>query len=322
MLEDKPLYQRAKDFLFGKDFLILLFFLALSFTFWFILTINQSYEKELPVVVHLSGVPQNVVVTTNISDTVYVTVRDKGFMLLPYYTANKLRPISLPFATYTGSKKGHGQVPLADLRRLVAKQLFSSTQIVSLKADNLDFYYNYGRKKEVRVALQGNVVPGGNYYLSHTRLDPEKVVVYADDKTLDSITTVQTVYINLTNFTDTVTRTVALKAVKGVKMVPGQVRVTFYPDVLTDESVDVPVTTINKPDGVVVRTFPQRVKVYFTVGASMFRMLNLDEFKVVVDYSELAKQRSDKCTLHLAGKPAGVNNVKLELQQVDYLIEQ
>ncbi len=325
MLNDRSVYERVKDFLFGflnKELFIFLFFLALSFVFWFILTLNQTYEKELPVEVRLTGVPENVVITTNISDTIYVTVRDKGFMLLPYYTSNKLRPLAVSFAAYSTRHGGHGQVPLADIRKLVSKQLMGSAQITNVKADNLDFYYNFGRKKEVKVALQGNIVPAKNYYLAHAEFSPDKVTIYADDATLDTITTLQTAYLNIVNFSDTVTRTVQLKAIKGVKMVPKTVKVTLYPDVLTEESTEVPVTAINKPAGVTIRTFPQRVKVIFSCGANMYRMINLSEFKVVVDYNEVVKQPSDKCKLHLVGKPRGVSNAKLEMEQVDYLIEQ
>ncbi len=325
MLNDRTTGQKAKDFLFSllnKQFFVFLFFLATSFVFWFLITLNQTYEQEFPCAVHLSGVPENVVITTDVSDTVYVTVRDKGFLLLPYYASHRLRPLSLPFATYSTRQSGRGQVPLADLRKLIAKQLLSSAQITSVKADNLDFYYNFGQKKEVKVALQGNIVPSKNYYLAQVHFSPERITIYADDAMLDTITTVQTSYLNIVGFSDTVTRTVQLKPVKGVKMVPQTVKVSFCPDVLTEESAEVPVTIINKPDGVTLRTFPQRVKVNFTVGASMYRTINLEEFRVVVDYNEVASHPSDKCTLHLAAKPHGVSNVKLDIAKVDYLIEQ
>ncbi len=46
-----------------------------------------------------------------------------------------------------------------------------------------------------------------------------------------------------------------------MKIVPQMVRLAVYPDVLTEESVDVPVTAINVPDNMVLRTFPSKVAV-------------------------------------------------------------
>ncbi len=325
MLNIGKTYKIVRDFLFGalnKEFLIFLFFLAVSGSFWLLMTLNETYEKELPVIVRIAGVPKNVVMTTDISDTVYVTVKDKGFMLLSYTTSNKLHPVVLNFATYANKQTGHGQVPTADLQKYIRQQLFASSAITSVKADRLDFFFNYGINKEVKVMLAGNIIPGENYYLAHVQFSPEKVTVYASQSKLDSIDAVSTEYLNIVNFNDTVVKTVRLKSMTGVKIVPQTVKITLYPDILTEESLEVPIIAINKPEGLVIRTFPQRVRVKFTVGASMYRSIKPTDFQVVVDYKEIAAHPSDKCTLILLSKPRGVNNAHLEINKVDYLLEQ
>lgn len=325
MLNLKKAYNIVRDFLFGmlnKEFLIFLFFLALSGIFWLMMTLNETYEKELPVVVRMSGVPKNVVMTTPMSDTVYVTVRDKGFVLLSYITSYQLHPLSLSFSNYANKQAGYGQVPVADIQKHVRQQLFQSTSVVSVKAERLDFFFNYGLNKVVKIKLVGNVVPANNLYLSHVQFSPEKVTVYANEKKLDSIAYVSTEYLNIVNFEDTVVRTVRLKAMKGVKIVPESVKLMLFPDVLTEASVEVPITAVNKPPHLVIRTFPQKVRVHFTVGASMYRTIKPGDFKVVVDYGEVMARPSDKCNLYLQSKPRGVQNARLEMAQVDYLIEQ
>ena len=305
----------------NKKFLIFLFFLALSTIFWLLMTLNESYEKELPIVVRIGGVPKNVVMTTAISDTVYATVRDKGFVLLSYDFGNKLHPIVLNFSTYANKQTGRGAVPLPDLHKYIRQQLFASTAIVSIKAERLNFFFNYGLNKQVQVKLAGHIIPADNYYLSHIRFIPQKVVVYAAAEKLDSITAVVTEYQNIVNFSDTVIRTVKLKPIVGAKIVPQTVRLALYPDVLTETSVEVPIQAINTPPGIVIRTFPHRVRVNFTVGASMYRMINPDDFSVVADYREIAARPSDKCTLRLQKTPRGITKARLEVSQVDYLIE-
>ena len=128
--------------------------------------------------------------------------------------------------------------------------------------------------------------------------------------------------VDIVNFGDTVIQTVALEKIKGVKMVPDRVRIGLYPDIMTEESIDVPVGSINMPEGKVLRTFPSRVKVNFIVGASMFRNITADQFQVVVDYNELMEHPSDKCNIYLKASPHSVRSAKLSISQVDYLIEQ
>ena len=376
----------VRSFLYSsknKQFLIFLFFLFLSGIFWLMETLNETYDEEFPVAVRLVGVPKNVVITTPLTDTVRVTVHDKGFMLLGYATSRRFRPVVLKFDTYADGETGHGIVPMVDIQRQIRQQLYSSSTISGIKSARLDFYFNYGRKKVVKVSLAGNIVPAKDYYLSHVQFWPDKVTVYASkakldsietvmteflrianfsdtvtrvvmlrpingvkitpakdyylshvqfwpDKVtiyaskakLDSIETVMTEFLRIANFSDTVTRVVRLRPINGVKITPAKVKITLFPDILTEETMEVPITAINRPIGTVIRTFPQRVKVTFTVGASLYRQVKASDFHVVVDFKDIAAHPSDKCNLYVTQRPRGVSNVRLEMNQVDYLIEQ
>lgn len=286
------------------------------------MTLNESYEVELPVPMKLVGVPKNVVMTSAMSDTVRVTVRDKGFALLSYEAYRKLRPLRFSFLTYANKQTGKGQVAVTDIQRLVRQQLYGSTSISSIKADKLDFSFNYGQNRRIKVKLVGHVVPSENYYLSHVQIEPDFVTVYASKEVLDKLGAVATQSLNLTNFYDTVQRVVNLAAVEGAKIVPSKVKVTLYADVLTEGSVEVPITTINKPANLTIRTFPQSVTVSYTVGAKVYRFVKASDFDVVADYNEISAHPSDKCNLTLKSRSRFARNPKLETTQVDYLIEQ
>ena len=54
----------------------------------------------------------------------------------------------------------------------------------------------------------------------------------------------------------------------------------------------------------------------------MFRTVKADQFVVVVDYNEVMQHKSDKCDLQLIKTPYMVRNAQLEINQVDYLVEQ
>lgn len=306
----------------GKQFLIFLFFLALSAAFWLLMTLNETYEVEFAVPLRLAGVPKNVVVTQELSDTLRVTVRDKGYVMLMYETSNRFRPVKVNFQTYADKQAGQGQVTVADLQKMMRQQIYGSSTITSIKASPLSFYFNYGRNKRVRIRLEGTIEPGGNYYLAHTQLSPDYATVYASDKILSSIEVVSTERLDLSNFEDTVTRVVALKPIAGAKIVPSTVKVTLYADVLTEGVADVPITAVNKPANLIIRTFPQTAKVHFTVGANAYRLVRPSDFTVTVDYHDIAAHPSDKCKLTLRSHSRFARTARLETDQVDYLIEQ
>ena len=69
----------VRNFLFSnrnREFLIFLFFLALSGIFWLLMTLNETYEKEIVVPIRITNIPTDVMLTSEETDTVRVTIRD------------------------------------------------------------------------------------------------------------------------------------------------------------------------------------------------------------------------------------------------------
>ena len=325
MRRQNQIFKVVGNFLFSslnKEFLIFLFFLLLSGAFWLMMALNETYEEELKVPVRLVGMPRNAVMTDEPADTVKVTVRDKGFTLVTYKYGHWFRPLTFKFATYANEDQGHGAIPAADIIKQVQSQLYGSSKLLSVKPEKLDFYFTYGASKKVPVRFRGKISTSKSYYLAHTEFSPMMVTAYANKKVLDELKYVEIEPFNYRNLQDTIRRNVRLQKIRGVKLVPSTVRLSVYPDVLTEESIEVPVSAVNMPAGMVLRTFPSRVTVRFTIGASQFRTIRPEQFNVVVDYQALAENPSDKCTLQLRSVPSSVSKAKLELDKVDYLLEQ
>ena len=317
----RNILKAVRNFLFSglnKEFLIFLFFLALSGAFWLLMTLNETMEREFKIPMRLTGVPGNAVITGELPDTVRVTVRDKGFTLVTY----DFRPLVFRFSNYADEDEGKGVIPLTDVQKQVLSQMYGSSKLLQVKPGAFDFYFTYGTSKKVPVVFRGKITTSKSYYLAHTEFYPSMVTVYANKQQLDKLQSVEIEPFNYRNLQDTIRQAVKIRKIRGVKIVPSTVRLSVYPDVLTEEAIEVPITAINMPPGMVLRTFPSKVTVRFTIGASLFRTIKPNLFKVVVDYEELAANPSDKCTLQLRSVPRSVSKASLEIDRVDYLLEQ
>ena len=94
------IFKAVRNFLFGwmnREFLIFLFFLLLSGTFWLLMALNETYEREVEVPVQLVEIPKNIVLTSDTTTNVRVMVHDKGFSLLAYLYGNKIHAINVKF---------------------------------------------------------------------------------------------------------------------------------------------------------------------------------------------------------------------------------
>ena len=316
--------QFLKKFLFSranKEFVIFLFFLALSGIFWLQTTLNEVYEREFAIPISVTGIPKNAVLTSDETDTVRMTIRDKGITLLTYMYGDVLKKVNVSFKTYAKGN-GTGVISAAELQKMVYQQLASGSRITSVKPEKLEFYYNYGAKKVVPVRWSGRVIPEEMFFISRVAYQPDSVTIYASQEKLDSINVLYTEQLNYANFRDTLRANCELAKIRGVKMIPDHVRVTFFTDVLTEESIEgVPIKAINMPVGKSLRTFPAKVNVSFVAGASLYRNLSPNDFTVVADYNEIINHPTEKCHIYLKNVPRGISRARLSVSMVDYLIE-
>ena len=108
--------------LVNKEFLIFLFFLALSGAFWLLLALNDTYEKEIRFPIRIVNIPKNVVLTSEMDDTIRVVVRDKGYTLCTYLYGDVIKRIDLPFS-WQVIKKVYGMMTTTDLSKLLYHEI-------------------------------------------------------------------------------------------------------------------------------------------------------------------------------------------------------
>lgn len=319
----KRKYKDIKDFLLNrssKEFLIFIFFLAMSAAFWFLSVLNDTYEEEYGVELRIVDVPSDVVITQSLPDTVKVRLRDKGFNLLKYYFTDDLRPISLHFALYANSK-GRGYVSATDLQKILLMRMASTTSIVSVKADRWEFYYNHGARKRIAVRLDGELRPAENYYITQMRLSPDSVTVYAEESAFDSIAAVFTETQSIRNLKESQELQVPLQGITGAKIEPKVVKLKISVEQLTEVTLNVPVQPINMPEGMLLKTFPARVDIVAAVGIERSKKLKAEQFAVVADYNDLPEDPSEKLKLRIYMQPSGVVKTTIKENMVDYVIE-
>ena len=267
-------------------------------------------------------VPKNVVLTSGDEDTLRFTVRDKGISLVTYFYKKEQQPVEIDFTRYANSA-GTGVVPAADLLRLANTRLPASAKAISVKPEQVLFYYNNGEKKIVPVHYQGKVEPDMLYFISAVTYSTDSVTIYASEDKLDSISTAYTEPIANRGFRDSLTINARLQPIEGVKMVPNQVTIHFQTDMLTEGTIDdIPVVGINMPEGKVLRTFPAKLAVSFVTGMKNYQTMQPSDFLIVADYNELAADSTARCNVYLRRQPDGIQRVRMATEQVDYIIEE
>jgi hypothetical protein len=305
----------------SREFLIFLFFVALSAVFWLLQVLNNDYETDLQIPLKIKNVPTQVVIVDEVPEALTIHVKDRGTVLANYLWGKSFLPVTVDFKDEvpTGSRI---RISADELQKRVGSQLNQSTRFMSIKPDSLSFSFTTGKAKKVPVCLAGHVEPQRQYYISNTRFQPDSVMVYAQKEILDTLTAAYTVPVELEEIADTTRRSLPLARVKGAKFVPDVTEVTWMVDVYSEKTVEVAVQGINFPADKVLRTFPSKVQVTFQVGLSNFMQVTADDFFIGVTYESLLQNRQAKCEPVVKSQPRCVNHVRVNPREVDYLIEQ
>lgn len=324
----RPFWRKLHEILFSpksKEVVLFLFFVFVAGVFWCLQALDETAEFEFDVPLELQEVPDGVVITSPLPESVTVSVRDKGTNLMGLWR-NKLRPIGVKFSDYesTANSYGRARVPQADVLKVLQSLLPGTAKIQYVRPDTLEFYYNHGHHKSVPVRVRGNIGTSPEFYLLEVAANPSQVVVYASPALLDTLSCIYTDVLKLEDLKSTTTTEVGLSPLHGAKVVPSKVDVTAKVDAYTERNIEVPVQAVNFPGDKQLRTFPSTVSITYTVGLARDASVTPDMFHILVTYEELLEHQEagkTKLHLHLRSTPESVHNIRISPSDVDYLIE-
>lgn len=312
--------------LLNKQVLIFIVFIFVSAGFWLLNVSDDNAHIELEYSFELTNVPENVVITSDIPDTVKITVDDKVFEGMRYRLRGKQNySLQLDFTEMVGkaTKNMNGGSFVIDRHvweQLLNRKLFSSSHVIAYEPSFVEVTYASNVGRRLPVVFNGKAVTTADRELMGIRLDPDSVLVYAASSILDTLTRVYTEHVQLENVQQPVEEYVSVLAQRGVKTRPEEVKMSVSVDWLISKKVSVPITVENLPMNKILRTFPMKADISFLITASTSGIVSPSDFQVVVDYLDIDPS-APTCRVKLRKAPAGISNVRLSVETVEYVLE-
>ena len=297
-----------------------MFFLVLSAGFWLFLTLDEEYEVVIAVPVKLKNVPDNVVITTPLPSEIKVRLHDHGGVLMKYRFIKQLGTIVVDFNNYD-KFSGHVALPTNEVAKVLLSRMQATTRIVSFSPDTLEYFFNFGTYRKVPVIIRGSITADSLYAIADTTIAPRYVKVYGSKELLDTLRAVYTKPLSIEGLSQQESTTAQIAPIRGAKIVPSKITATFNVDQVTEKTVQVPVEHINFPAGKTLKTFPGIVNVTFHVGMKQYKNITADKFAIVISYEDLANTPSNRLKLSLKSKPKGISHVRIQPEDVEFLIE-
>lgn len=303
----------------GRDILLYLVFVVISFAFWAILSLNNLIQDNYKVMFRITGIPQGVTMINDYPREFNVTVKNNGYVLLKYMIGDNPE-ITVDFKEYAN---GNGQMLISrqEMEDMLVAEFGSGTSIVSFSPESLSIKYTSLPGKKVPVEIYGDYVANFQYVVNGEIVAvPDSVTIYSDAGNLSAINKVRTEKIISRNLTDSLYVKIAIQNIKDVRAVPDSVDVMIPVEPLVTKRSSIPVIVKNLPENVSVVVFPSYVQVSYLLPMSLYNDRLDDKFEASVDYGDIQGNKA-KLPVRIEIAPEIYQNIQLETDSVEYVIE-
>ena len=303
----------------GRDILLYLVFVIISFAFWAILSLNNLIQDNYKVRFRITGIPQGVTMINDYPREFNVTVKNNGYVLLKYMIGDNPE-ITVDFKEYAN---GNGQMLISrqEMEDMLVTEFGSGTSIVSFSPESLSIKYTSLPGKKVPVEIFGDYVANFQYVVNGEIVAvPDSVTIYSDAGNLSAINKVRTEKIISRNLTDSLYVKIAIQNIKDVRAVPDSVDVMIPVEPLVTKRSSIPVIVKNLPENVSVVVFPSSVQVSYLLPMSLYNDRLDDKFEASVDYGDIQGNKA-KLPVRIEIAPEIYQNIQLETDSVEYVIE-
>ncbi len=304
----------------GKDVLLFLLFLCVSYVFWLIQALNEDAQKEVKIPLKIEDVPDGVTFISEVPQTLLVSVRDKGTSLFNY-TWSGTPSLSIPFNEMKADKSSSRvTIPGQEMSSRVRSLFGQQAQVLSVRPDSLNLVYTSKPGHKVKVVAEVNAVPSWQSVISgKITVDPDSVTVYSVDRISGNIGQLSTEKIDLEDISETYTGKVRLKVPVGSRAVPDVVTLTVPVEPLIAKTRTVAVSIAGAPSDASIVMFPSRIDVTYLVPMSSYN----SEVGPITVYADFRKRsaHSAKMPVYVGSSPDVCRDVSLSVDSVEYLIE-
>lgn len=300
--------------------------LAIATVFWFLNALSKEYSVDLAFPVRYTNMPANKVLANNPPKQFILKVNSYGFTILRHKLSMAFSPIIFNVNEFTGgrienSDKTRFSIATRQFIKRLSGQVSNELQIVEIQPDTIYFEFDRLVKRQVKVKPDINYTFKKQFYASGSVFsEPDSIVIAGPESILDTLRYVETRAQSFGELDKTITQTIHLKEYDNLELEPKQVSVTIPLEEFTQKQLMVPIRVIDAPGDVIIKLFPERVKLSFLVGLSHFNEINEGQFVLTVPYADI-ESKKPVLGVSILSHPQYILSISVSPEQVEYLIE-
>ena len=301
-----------------KVFLIILVFSAMA---WFINNLSFSYNSTTYFELDYVNTPKELLLASQPKSTIELKLQALGFQFLGF----ELRKKKVAIDMSKMKRKDSVYYISPDIyRKQIEGQLPNSMTLLEIEDDTLFFNFTTLVTKQVPVIPRVNFSLATNFMLEDSiRVSPSKIEITGAKNEIDTITGIRTAYLDLKDVDKDFLKNVGLikpKSLETVDFSSNTVEISGQVFRFSENIIEVPVTVVNLPDNVKVRTFPDSVQVLCQGKLENMKEFETTDFQVVADYSNASGTDNNTLPITLEEYPKDIKNARLLINEIEFIL--
>jgi len=292
---------------------------------------SKEYTYKIKVKALYANVPSDKVVSYKLPDSLDLEVYGAGFSLYSLNFKNTPQEVVINLGHLKKSKGNFDsdeyQINLGQQLNYVSDQFAEfGVKVTKIFPEQISFFFD---AKEIKIV---KVVPNISYsfapqYFINGKLEffPEKIVLKGPKSVLNKIDSITTEKVTLNNLSKDAIGFIDFKLPKyysGLELPAKKIAYKISVEKFTERELEIPISTIDVPLGFSIKTFPNTVKVVFSVGLSSFKSITPSMFVVNASIGNIdSLSKTSMLKLKLEKFPDKAKNCRLQKEKVEFIIQ-
>lgn len=308
-----------------KDVITFLFFLLFSFILWYMNTSSDDeIEKNYVIYTNYVGIPENIYIEEKLPDHIKYTLRGKRKELNKYKQSDT---ITINLSNYLSSEesKVNNKVDISFLEIINTFIAKKTSELTPTETQPLSFSsaFKILNTKNVPILLKENIKVESQYiFVDSIKIIPNNITILGPQSSLD---TIQAIYVKPLHDTYNKSNKITSELIIPNPFVintNNNVEISFLIDKSTEKSFDIPITLINVPENINIRTFPTSINIKFSVSIQNYNNVLPSMFEANIDYNTISNVSKTTQKVNIRyNSNIYITNLTSTPKEVEYVIE-
>lgn len=300
--------------------------LGLSFFLWFLNTLDKNYTGYISVPVRYINLPENKQFSGSLPNKLEMMVDASGYTILQYKLSIIFSPLLLDVDELTNKylqNKYISKYAIATMnhKESMANQISNNIKIINIRPDSIFFDVSPLIEREIKIRPKVKLSFSKEYTSKKPPFTkPDFVSVHGPKNILDTLSYINTEELSLENLSQNITREVKLDIPDRLTSKIKKVILDIPVEQFTEASFEIPVSILNVPDSLLIKTFPGKIRVSCRVGLSEYNNINKNSFKAFINFSPKLLVLN-KLPIQLGRYPESIISADYTPKEVEYVIE-